>query len=52
MMHGLGAAGELAAQLRDSKDYQLVPVVMALDLPRVRMMIADDVGLGKSIEPG
>ncbi|MEA3350501.1 MAG: helicase-related protein, partial [Chloroflexota bacterium] len=33
-------------------DYQLVPVVMAMEQSPVRMLIADDVGLGKTIEAG
>lgn len=36
----------------DLEDYQLDPLVRAVQMPRVSLLIADDVGLGKTIEAG
>ncbi|OYV73875.1 MAG: helicase SNF2, partial [Acidithiobacillus ferrivorans] len=43
------AFGNIAVEPRA---YQLVPLLMALRLSTVRLLIADDVGVGKTIEAG
>jgi SNF2 family DNA or RNA helicase len=53
MLHGTAPLLSLQRSRVIPKNFQLVPVVMALEMrERVRMLLADDVGLGKTIEAG
>ncbi|MEK8170887.1 hypothetical protein NKH77_19015 [Streptomyces sp. M19] len=52
---GSGPGGpfrSLASIAVDPRPYQLVPLMMALRQDTVRLLIADDVGIGKTVEAG
>ena len=48
-MHSLQAPFRSGIEI---EDYQLDPLVRAIQMPRVNLLIAADVGLGKTIEAG
>ncbi|MFF8726468.1 helicase-related protein [Streptomyces sp. NPDC015171] len=49
---GAGPFRSLARIAVQPRAYQLVPLLMALRQPTVRMLISDDVGIGKTVEAG
>jgi superfamily II DNA or RNA helicase len=50
LRRGAGPFRSAARLSFEPRPYQLVPLLMALRLPTVRLMVADDVGIGKTIE--
>jgi superfamily II DNA or RNA helicase len=49
---GAGPFRSLAGIAVEPRAYQLVPLMMALRQPTVRLLISDDVGIGKTVEAG
>jgi superfamily II DNA or RNA helicase len=52
LRRGAGPFRSAGRVVFEPKAYQLVPLMMAMKLDAVRLLIADDVGIGKTIEGG
>jgi len=52
LIHGSAPFLGLQRSRAVPEPYQLVPLLMALDMSPIRMLIGDDVGIGKTIEAG
>ncbi len=52
LIHGSAPFLGLQRSRAIPEPYQLVPLLMALDMSPVRLLIGDDVGIGKTIEAG
>lgn len=52
LRNGAGPFRSFGSIALEPRSYQLVPLMMAMSQKVVRLLIADDVGIGKTIEAG
>ncbi|CAL8979769.1 RNA polymerase-associated protein RapA [Propionicimonas sp. T2.31MG-18] len=52
LLHGTAPILGLQRSRAIPTDFQIVPLLMALNTERVRLLVADDVGTGKTVEAG